>query len=205
MPNQISTSNTSAKGIILIILGILIFAWAKSYSPHIDFGEMIINFDSYFIKETFNTIIFIICVLLVYHGLKTLLKKGITNSPLEARGDVINQKKYEIDQKQKIALTASTKNKFTKQDLRNYGFGWIKNDWDRMIAIEDKDLQLLGQGILKNDSNRIYAIKDKDLQLLGLGILKNDSNRIYAIKDKDLQLLGLGILKNDSNRIGAII
>lgn len=61
-------------GVVNIIIGLAIYLWASSHSPHMDFGEMLMKYDSYIIKEPIYTIIILIAAALGLGGLIILIK-----------------------------------------------------------------------------------------------------------------------------------
>lgn len=58
-----STRNSGgsiAGGLVAVVIALAIALWAHSHSPHMGFGEMLMNWDSYIIKEPFYSIIMMI-------------------------------------------------------------------------------------------------------------------------------------------------
>lgn len=47
-------------GIFAIVIALAIGLWAHAHSPHMGFGEMLMHWDSYIIKEPFYSIIMLI-------------------------------------------------------------------------------------------------------------------------------------------------
>jgi len=47
-------------GVVAVVAALAISLWAHGHSPHMGFGEMLMNWDSYIIKEPFYSIIMIL-------------------------------------------------------------------------------------------------------------------------------------------------
>jgi ABC-type transport system involved in multi-copper enzyme maturation permease subunit len=72
-----SNKNITSKiviGVGNIIAGLIIYLWASSHSPHMDPAEMLMNYDSYVLKEPIYSIIIIFAAILGIGGIAFLVR-----------------------------------------------------------------------------------------------------------------------------------
>ena len=75
-----------AGGVVLIILGLAIFFWAKEHSPHMGFGQMLMRLDSWVFKPSVYNAVLVVCALLGLLGIASLVRglQGNTGAVLKS-------------------------------------------------------------------------------------------------------------------------
>jgi hypothetical protein len=61
-------------GVVAIAIALAISFWAHAHSPHMGFGEMLMNLDSYIIKEPFYSVIMIIAAITGVFGILAIVR-----------------------------------------------------------------------------------------------------------------------------------